>query len=135
MLHCIKCDEFVCYSFDLRKIEDAHHTVVSDDFSTKADMREYPGEGQAYGPMGDFVHTGKLYCGMCRREKGEWGIMAKYKGVPYPVLKITSFLLVDVDGKKVHCKHWKKVPFKVNKLTGEDIKYRIRKIKAKPTHE
>jgi hypothetical protein len=41
----------------------------------------------------NFELTGKIYCKHCH---WEWGVMGVYKKVPFPIIKISSFV-IDID--------------------------------------
>ncbi|XP_023931940.1 probable ATP-dependent RNA helicase DHX58 isoform X2 [Lingula anatina] len=114
-LRCLKCDVFACFSFDFRVIEGSHHVVLDKEFMARVEVKPHP-HGHKYGNM---EKTGKLHCKKC---DSDWGIQCLYKGVVLPVLKVVSFVLVDMNGEKKWEKKWKSVPFKVPEINVEDLR-------------
>jgi hypothetical protein len=66
----------------------------------------------------NFELTGKIYCKKCH---WEWGVMGVYKKVPFPIIKISSFVIL-IDGRPQQlCKKWKEAPFTVSPLVPDDL--------------
>lgn len=113
-LLCTKCSTLVCLSSDIRRVEDVHHVVIDEKLKTVANMRKYSTATK----YGEFDTRGKLTCRKCHID---WGVVAHYSGVLFPVLKLTNFVLEDENGHRKCYKKWKEVPFTVDKLTPEDL--------------
>ena len=115
-LRCEKCDNFCALSNSIRKVEDAHHVVLDKDFINQIDVRPYPTpkKFQTF----EVKPTGKIFCKKCN---SDWGIMALYKKVPFPVIKISSFIIIDERDKRMRCKQWKMVPFQVMKIQDAEL--------------
>ncbi|KAK3611677.1 hypothetical protein CHS0354_012047 [Potamilus streckersoni] len=114
-LRCIRCDEYICMSSDVRKVQNAHHVVVLDDFEervriTKTASRKVIDETIQF--------VGKLNCRKCGNDMGTVSI---HRGLHFPVLKISSFLIVDTNGRQNTCKQWNKAPFEALPLTTTDF--------------
>ena len=112
---CFKCSQFAAMSEDIRKIESSHHVVLDKTYKERIIIRPHPAPKH----YENFELTGKIYCNKCNQD---WGIQALYKKVPFPVMKITSFVFEDERTKmKTTYKRWKEVPFEVPTLTVEDL--------------
>ena len=105
-LRCKKCDEFVCLSQDIRRVQNAHYVNVDDEFYRQATViliRNFVDYG------GDFIRAGKLVCKACGED---WGMQAIYQSVPIPIIKISNFNVVDMESNTSdRYEQWKKVPF------------------------
>ena len=113
-LRCLQCDQFAVHSEDLRKVKDSHHVVVDESITARVKVFPHPRPVQ----YDDFVKSGKLYCGQCNYD---WGILATYKLVPFAVLKIVSFVLVDSYDRRDTKKKWKDAPFSVVPIAQSDL--------------
>ena len=114
-LLCMKCNAFVCFSSEVRRIERSHHVVLAEEFRELALVKKHHRPHN----YGDFSKMGKLHCAKCDHD---WGVVARYKNVHFPVLKASSFALENANGRIVDCyKKWKDVPFTVSALTAEDF--------------
>lgn len=115
-LRCIKCDHFICWSDDVKKIEGSHHVVVDDHLENRVSFAR-SGSSRYQDETIQFV--GKLICKECG---GNLGVICIHRTVEFPVLKIENFLIVDTNGRQDTCKKWKSVPFHVAPLTSDDWK-------------
>ena len=113
-LLCSRCSTLVCISLDIRRVENVHHVVIDEHLKTVASMRRYPKAAK----HGDFDTRGKLNCRKCDKD---WGVVAHYNNVLFPVLKLTNFVMEDDNGQRKCYKKWKDVPFHVEELSAEDI--------------
>jgi len=114
ILRCMKCDELVCFSSDIRRIQKSHHVVVDVDFKDRAHVKKH------HRPIeyDEMRKMGKLHCGKCDKD---WGVVVRYRNVNFPVLKLSEFAVEDANGRRSWYKKWKEVPFEVNELTPEEM--------------
>lgn len=87
-LRCIKCDQLAANSVDIKKIQDSHHVIIDPSVRDRIEIRPHPKSKEL---SKNFATTGKIYCSKC---KLDWGIMAIYKNVPFPVIKVVLKLIV-----------------------------------------
>ena len=113
-LLCVKCSTLVCLSIDIRRVEEVHHVVIDDKLKSVARYMEYRSPVK----FGEFDQRGKLKCRNCDQD---WGVVARYSKVLFPVLKLANFVLEDECNQRKCYKQWKKVPFTVSELTEEDM--------------
>ena len=113
-LRCMKCDNFAAISTDFRQIKGTHHVVVDKDFFKRVHVEPHPNPIR----VDFYIKQGKIFCKECRYD---WGIKAVYKNVGFPVLKISSFVLVDSRDRRDTCKKWKNAPFAVTSITPDDL--------------
>ena len=113
-LLCMKCDAFVCFSSEIHRIEKCSHVVLTEDFKELALVKKH------HRPMNydGFNKMGKLHCVRCDHD---WGIVARYKNIHFPVLKAEMFSFEDANGRRDCYRKWKDVPFTVSALTTEDL--------------
>lgn len=114
-LRCIKCDQLAANSVDIKKIQDSHHVIIDPSVRDRIEIRPHPKSKEL---SKNFATTGKIYCSKC---KLDWGIMAIYKNVPFPVIKVSSFV-VKSGSSQTSYKQWKQVPFSVATLTLDDLR-------------
>ncbi|XP_048216839.1 antiviral innate immune response receptor RIG-I isoform X2 [Perognathus longimembris pacificus] len=90
-LLCGKCKALVCYTADVRVIEDCHYTVVGNAFKEHFVSKPHP-KPKSYG---SFEKKAKIFC--ARQDcNHDWGIYAKYNTLEIPIIKIQSFVVEDV---------------------------------------
>ena len=114
-LRCMKCNSFAAISTDFRQIKESHHVIVDPDFFNRVIIEPHP---KPIAIADDFVKSGKVFCKKC---KYDWGIKAMYKNVGFPVLKISSFVLVDFRDNRDTCRKWKNAPFSVLRISPDDL--------------
>ncbi|ESN97093.1 hypothetical protein HELRODRAFT_114400 [Helobdella robusta] len=115
-IRCLKCTHFAANSGDMRTIENAHHVVVDPDVKERITIKPHP-RPLAITPV--YKKFGKVHCKKC---DFDWGIMASYKGVPFPILKICSFIVRNKETREqANVKKWKDVQFALAALTDEDL--------------
>ena len=119
-LRCLKCNEFICMSSDVKKIQDAHHVCVDESLE---DRVNYVRGTPKY--IDEQLETiGRLICTGCGYDLG--GII-KHRGLEFPVLKIEKYLIVDMNERQDSCKAWKQAPFDAQPLTTEDFRAILQK--------
>ncbi|KAL3863077.1 hypothetical protein ACJMK2_004854 [Sinanodonta woodiana] len=115
-LRCIQCDEFICMSSDIRKIQNAHNVVID------PTLRKRVSFTKSANPVfqdDEIEFGGKIFCSKCHEDFGQICI---YRHQEYPVIKIEKFIIITDRDERKSCKKWKQVPFEVPKLTIEDRK-------------
>ena len=121
-LRCLRCNEFICMSSDVKKIQHAHHVCVDESLKDRVD---YVRGASKY--IDDQLEAvGKLICTGCGFDLGG---LIKHKGLEFPVLKIEKYLIVDMNERQDSCKAWKKAPFDAQPLTTEDFRAILQKRK------
>ena len=121
-LRCLRCNEFICMSSDVKKIENAHHVCVDESLKDRVD---YVRGSTRY--IDDTIQTvGKLICVECGFDLG--GII-KHKELEFPVLKIEKYLVVDMNERHHTCKQWKQAPFEPTPLSTADFRMILQKRK------
>ncbi|KAL3863078.1 hypothetical protein ACJMK2_004855 [Sinanodonta woodiana] len=115
-LRCFKCDEYICMSTDIKKVQNAHHVVVLDDFEDRVKITK-TGSRRVIDETIQFV--GRLNCKKCGNDMGTVGI---HRNLEFPVIKISSFIIVDTNSRQSTCTKWNKAPFEVLALTNDDFK-------------
>ncbi|ESO08894.1 hypothetical protein HELRODRAFT_74403 [Helobdella robusta] len=81
-IRCSKCDSLGSLSDKVRKIENSHHVVIDPSMKDRVIIKPYP---QTENISPTFERSGKIYCKECN---SDWGIMASYNGVSFPVIKV-----------------------------------------------
>lgn len=66
----------------------------------------------------NFELSGKIYCKECH---WNWGVMGVYKKVPFPIINIEFFIVVDPNMMTNKYKRWKEVPFDVEPICPDDL--------------
>ena len=126
-LRCIKCDQLGCSDGDIRHVLDSHHFVIDQTFHDRIVTEPHPDPAK----YGDFQKTDKVYCGKC---KYDWGIMAVYKGTRFPVIKVSSFIVINTNtSRRQTFKKWKTIPFAVEQLTSAELQQYAEYISTLPT--
>ncbi|EHH57326.1 Putative ATP-dependent RNA helicase DDX58 [Macaca fascicularis] len=111
-LLCGKCKALVCYTADIRVIEECHYTVLGDAFKECFVRRPHPKPKK----FSNFDKREKIFCAR-QNCSHDWGIHMKYKTFEIPVIKIESFVVEDIaTGVQTLYSKWKdfhfeKIPF------------------------
>jgi ATP-dependent RNA helicase DDX58 len=116
-LRCFKCDSFCCFSNEVL-CRDTHYFVGSDSLRDRVDIHLHPKPQRISGFDGELYKKMKMFCKKCNYE---WGIVALFRDIKLPIIKIESFFIYNKDGVKSHVKKWKNVPFVSRALTDDDI--------------
>ncbi|KAK3611678.1 hypothetical protein CHS0354_012048 [Potamilus streckersoni] len=113
-LRCIACEEYICMSSDVKTVEDVHRVVVLDDLEERVSIIKSKDQQQ----FSAITISGTLCCKKCNKDIGNVGI---YRNAELPFIKISSFLIVDVNDRRDTCKKWSRAPFETLPLTNEDL--------------
>ncbi|KAL4231857.1 RIG-I signaling pathway [Mactra antiquata] len=113
-LRCIKCDHFICWSDDVKKIEGAHHVIVDQSLEERVKMSS---TGPSKYQNETIQLVGKVICRNCG---GNLGTVLIHRKMEFPVPRIENFLIVDTHGRQDTCKQWKGAPFDVQSLSTDD---------------
>jgi len=115
-LRCEKCDEIGCLATDIRVFNNTHHMVLDDAFVDRVVIERHPNPKN----IDDMVMTDKIFCKKCHTS---WGIRVIFKGVKFCLIKISSFVIINViRHSRDTYKKWKNAPFYVNDLTAEEMR-------------
>lgn len=112
---CFNCDQFICMSSDIRKIQGSHHVCVADDVTERVIFQRSPLPEYV---ENDMKMDGATYCLKCMQSLGG---VCDYKGIEFPLMKIQQYRLVDRNGKGSHTKKWKGAPCKVQEIDLVDL--------------
>jgi len=66
----------------------------------------------------NFELSGKIFCRVCH---WNWGVMGVYKKVPFPIINIEGFVVINPDRRRDKYKRWKEVPFDVEPIRPDDL--------------
>ena len=66
----------------------------------------------------NFELSGKIYCKKCH---WCWGVMGVYKKVPFPIIDIDSFVVVNPYNAREKYRRWKEVPYDVKPICPDDL--------------
>jgi len=115
-LRCVNCDGFGAWSQDLRTIKETHHVLVGDEeFKDRITLIPHPRPKK----FDNWEKKAKILCKSCGQD---WGINALHSGVPYSVLAVCNFVIVDPNEERSCVKKWKDVVFPVLPLSLDDMK-------------
>jgi ATP-dependent RNA helicase DDX58 len=115
-LRCIKCEAFGVWSQDLRTIKQTHHVLIGDEgFEKRITLVPHPRPKK----YDNWEKKAKIICKECSQE---WGIKALCDNIPYCVLAVCNFVIVDPNGDRKVVKKWKDVIFPVPELSLEDMR-------------
>lgn len=120
-MRCGKCNEFICMSMDIKKIQNAHHAVINDEIRQNITTIRCP--KPTFEDENLKMGVGKVNCKKCGKNLGNIVI---FKKAQFPVLKIENFLISDSRGNTDVYKKWKNAPFIPKELTQEDLLDRAR---------
>nr|WBR62860.1 RIG-I like receptor 1 [Azumapecten farreri] len=115
-LRCGKCQDYICMSSDVKTIMSAHHAVICDDITDRVAAKRL--NRSQYSDQQLQSGVGKITCRKCGSDLGNVSI---YNGIQFPIIKISSFSIVDAYGMADSKKKWKQVPFNVSELSVEDL--------------
>ena len=113
-LRCHKCNSFAALSTDVRRVVGTLRVILDEHYRDRIVIEPHPKPVRHE----KYESTGKIFCTRCH---SEWGIMAVYKKVPFPVIRIHNFVVYDARQKRTLYKHWKDVMFPVADLTPDDL--------------
>lgn len=120
-LRCGKCNEFICMSTDIKKIQNAHHAVINEEICTHITTIRVP--KPTFEDDTIKMGVGKVNCKKCGKNLGNIVI---YKKAQFPVLKIENFLISDSHSNTDVYKKWKNAPFIPKELSSQNLLDRAR---------
>jgi hypothetical protein len=120
-LRCGKCNEFICMSTDIKKIQNAHHAVISEEIGTHITTIRSP--KPTFEDDNIKMGVGKVNCKKCGKNLGNIVI---YRNAQFPVLKIENFLISDSHSNTDVYKKWKNAPFIPKEITQQNLLDRAR---------
>lgn len=112
---CFHCDNFICMSSDIKKIQDAHRVCIADNVEERVNFHRSP---IPQFEESDMKMDGDTSCGSCQHTLGG---VCEYKGIEFPLLKVQNFRLIDRNGKGSHHKKWKGVPCRIQEIDTVDL--------------
>ncbi|OWF42873.1 probable ATP-dependent RNA helicase DDX58 [Mizuhopecten yessoensis] len=121
-LRCGKCQDYICMSSDVKTIMSAHHAVLCDDITDRVAAKRL--NRVQYSDQKLQSGVGKITCRKCGSDLGNVSI---FNGIQFPIIKISSFSIVDAYGMADSKKKWKQVPFRVSELSTEDLHALLRR--------
>jgi ATP-dependent RNA helicase DDX58 len=113
-LRCLQCNAFGTWNTDLRTIAEVHHVTLDENYESRVILQPHPKPKK----FDNWEMRAKILCKNCRKDLGTKAI---FNGVPYCVLKISSFIIIGPYGERHVCKKWKDVPFEVDELSPADM--------------
>lgn len=118
-LICGQCGKQAVTGDYIRCINGQHHVIIDPNFIDKMDTQPI----SKIKKFDDITINAKIKCKSCSYY---WGEMLIYQTMHFPVIKIASFVVVDVKTKqRKNHKKWIDVPFKVADLTDEDCHQQV----------
>ncbi|XP_033757113.1 probable ATP-dependent RNA helicase DDX58 [Pecten maximus] len=115
-LRCGKCQDYICMASDVKTIMSAHHAVLCEDITNRVAAKRL--NRAQFSDQQLQSGVGKITCRKCGSDLGNVSI---FKGIQFPIIKISSFSIVDAYGMVDCKKKWKQVPFHVAELSNEDL--------------
>lgn len=116
---CNSCQNMICMSTDIKKIQNNHHAALNDDILENVQVNcakpYYEDDLISCG-------AGKVLCKNCGDSLGNVSV---YKKAQFCILKCEKLKMIDKDGNSDSKKKWKKAPFTVPPLTQDDLERRI----------
>uniref|UniRef100_K1QX86 RNA helicase n=1 Tax=Magallana gigas TaxID=29159 RepID=K1QX86_MAGGI len=116
---CNSCQNMICMSTDIKKIQDNHHAALNEDILENVQVNcakpYYEDDLISCG-------AGKVLCKNCGDSLGNVSV---YKKAQFCILKCEKLKMIDKDGNSDSKKKWKKAPFTVPPLTQDDLERRI----------
>ena len=106
MVVCRHCDLELFWGGDLRKLNDAHHVVITESIFEKCVVKKHDRSRWA----GDFEITRKLHCKGCDQDVGvitHW----PNRNLTFPTIKCQKVLFWVPEHGKIERRQWKHVPF------------------------
>ncbi|XP_071167748.1 ATP-dependent RNA helicase DHX58-like isoform X2 [Mytilus edulis] len=122
-MKCEKCNEFICMSKDIKKIQRAHHAVIGEEIANHIYTIRMP--KPTFEDDNIKMGCGKVNCNKCGKNLGSIFI---YRKAQFPVLKIENLLVSDSLGNTNVYKKWKKSPFVIQDLSSQNLLDRARGI-------
>lgn len=119
-MRCGKCNQFICMSNDVKKIQNAHHAVIGDGIANHITTIRVP--KPAFEDENIKMGVGKVNCKSCGKNLGNIVI---YKKAQFPVLKIENFLVADSRGNTDVYKKWKNAPYVPQELSTDSLLERV----------
>lgn len=117
-LRCMNCSKFICFSSDIRKIQNSHHIIIDEDaqkriISVRSPYPIFMDE--------DLQFDGGIFCGNvdCQRVLGG---VCEYRHVEFPLIAIKNIRVVDKNGNGRTFKKWKKANFEPEQFTLDDLR-------------
>ncbi|XP_063433392.1 antiviral innate immune response receptor RIG-I-like isoform X1 [Mytilus trossulus] len=120
-MRCGKCNEFICMSKDIKKIQAAHHAVIGEEIANHINTIRMP--KPTFEDDNIKMGCGKVNCKKCGKNLGNIVI---YRKAQFPVLKIENFLVSDSHGNTDVYKKWKNSPFVPLELSSQNLLDRAR---------
>ena len=120
-MRCGKCNQFICMSTEIKKIQNAHHAVIGEEIAKNITTIRVP--KPTFEDENITMGVGKVNCKKCGKNLGNIVI---YKKAQFPVLKIENFLISDSYSNTDVYKKWKKAPFNPPELSSNDLLERAR---------
>ncbi|XP_052100653.1 antiviral innate immune response receptor RIG-I-like isoform X2 [Mytilus californianus] len=120
-MRCGKCNEFICMSRDIKKIQAAHHAVIGEEIANHINTVRMP--KPTFEDDNIKMGCGKVNCKKCGKNLGNIVI---YRKAQFPVLKIENFLVSDSHGNTDVYKKWKNSPFVPLELSSQNLLDRAR---------
>ncbi|CAG2224484.1 DDX58 [Mytilus edulis] len=115
-MRCGKCNEFICMSRDIRKIQAAHHAVIGEEIANHINTIRMP--KPTFEDDNIKMGCGKVNCKKCGTLLGNIVI---YRKAQFPVLKIQNFLVSDSHGNTDVYKKWRNSPFVSQELSSQNL--------------
>ncbi|XP_065940807.1 antiviral innate immune response receptor RIG-I-like isoform X2 [Magallana gigas] len=118
VLKCLKCNEYLCLSSELKKIK-SQYACISQDFKDHVFFKT--SDKITYEDKDIKVGVGKIMCKKCHVNLGN---IAFYQEIYFPLLHVKAIKIEDDMKKGDHLKLWKMVEekyFTVSPLSDEDL--------------
>ena len=114
-IKCGRCNNFACYSADIRTLKGSQHIVVDKEFQTRIKVTPHRSPKKYEG----MEKTSKMYCKNCPLD---WGIVLDYNGLPCWTLKLICLKFVNTVTRRVtQYKKWLEVPFVPPEIEYDDL--------------
>ena len=111
-VQCRQCSIFLCFSTDLRKVQNTHHVCIGESIwqnitreSENDTALKYDGKSLKF--------YGSIYC----KNKDEVGHVCEFRGIRYPILLIKNIQFEDASGNADIYNKWSKIPFQVEDIS------------------
>ncbi|XP_077966805.1 ATP-dependent RNA helicase DHX58-like isoform X1 [Styela clava] len=110
LLLCRKCSVFVCYTYEIIRMNEYHHTVDRIDFKDKYAKVPHPYRGTKIGDE-YMTHFNKIRCDKC---KLNWGNEVKWKNYLMPIITIKGFKIKEQNTENIfQPRKWKATLLKI----------------------
>lgn len=126
-LRCFNCNNFICFSTDIRKIQNSHHVIIEEDVKSRLISKRDPHPKFV---EDELQYDGEIFCGNdgCQHTLGG---VCTYKHVEFPLISIKHFKVIDQNGKSERFKQWKKANFEPEEFTLENLHEVARRLRAR----